>query len=142
MGCALLLACVAALQTIDASIHRAYINLIRGAKRYLYLENQVWLPYKLQAQAFLPQLTDQRALDAHGVVLVYTACSSHSTCRTTSAKVDYPMLFLGLYGLTDTTLLCCPLFASTVLPGQLTPVGCVSVWAQGHCRAARTGLIA
>jgi hypothetical protein len=30
-------------QSIDASIHRAYINLIRGAKRYLYLENQYFL---------------------------------------------------------------------------------------------------
>jgi len=32
-----------ALQSIDASIHRAYIELIRGAKRYLYLENQYFL---------------------------------------------------------------------------------------------------
>jgi phospholipase D1/2 len=31
------------LQTIDASIHRAYISLIRNAKRYLYLENQYFL---------------------------------------------------------------------------------------------------
>lgn len=30
-------------QTIDASIHRAYIALIRGANRYLYLENQYFL---------------------------------------------------------------------------------------------------
>jgi hypothetical protein len=39
--CAPTLAHLFALQTIDASIHRAYIHLIRGAKRYLYLENQV-----------------------------------------------------------------------------------------------------
>jgi hypothetical protein len=31
------------LQTIDASIHRAYISLVRNAKRYLYLENQYFL---------------------------------------------------------------------------------------------------
>jgi phospholipase D1/2 len=30
-------------QSIDASIHTAYIELIRGAKRYLYLENQYFL---------------------------------------------------------------------------------------------------
>jgi phospholipase D1/2 len=30
-------------QTIDASIQRAYIALIRGANRYLYLENQYFL---------------------------------------------------------------------------------------------------
>jgi hypothetical protein len=30
-------------QSIDVSIQRAYINLIRGAKRYLYLENQYFL---------------------------------------------------------------------------------------------------
>lgn len=39
--CAPTLAHLCALQTIDASIHRAYIHLIRTAKRYLYLENQV-----------------------------------------------------------------------------------------------------
>jgi hypothetical protein len=39
--CAPTLARLFALQTIDASIHRAYIHLIRGAERYLYLENQV-----------------------------------------------------------------------------------------------------
>jgi hypothetical protein len=32
-----------ACQSIDASIHRAYINLIRRSKRYLYLENQYFL---------------------------------------------------------------------------------------------------
>jgi hypothetical protein len=30
-------------QTIEASIHSAYINLIRRSKRYLYLENQYFL---------------------------------------------------------------------------------------------------
>jgi phospholipase D1/2 len=30
-------------QTVDSSIHHAYINLIRNAKRYLYLENQYFL---------------------------------------------------------------------------------------------------
>jgi phosphatidylserine/phosphatidylglycerophosphate/cardiolipin synthase-like enzyme len=35
------LCCV--LQSIDASIHTAYIELIRNAKRYLYVENQYFL---------------------------------------------------------------------------------------------------
>lgn len=30
-------------QSIDASIHTAYIELIRNAKRYLYVENQYFL---------------------------------------------------------------------------------------------------
>jgi phosphatidylserine/phosphatidylglycerophosphate/cardiolipin synthase-like enzyme len=37
------LTCLPIEQTVDASIHRAYINLIRNAKRYLYLENQYFL---------------------------------------------------------------------------------------------------
>jgi hypothetical protein len=43
MGMLVIFVVVLHLQSVDASIHIGYINLIRNAQRYLYLENQYFL---------------------------------------------------------------------------------------------------
>ncbi len=121
------------LQTIDASIHRAYIHLIRGAKRFLYLENQVWQPPKQTCSVVRRSDREFQALgtSSGNMHLLQAAAALVAEPRLMcQAQPDVPP---GLAAWpTHMMLLCCPVFAPAVLPGQRTPVGCVSIRRKGH----------